>query len=357
MGQIGDGGLVGRARDLHTLQKLAGDLAHGHGGAIAISGPRGIGKSALLRQAVIDARRRLAADQDASIAWVTAAETERGWRYSGLHLVVSAVVGSYPPGPRAAIEPVVQEFLGTLEESADPYDVAVRLQALDPPETPLTMAFVDDAHLLDDGSQAVLGFVARRLRATPAVLVLAADESEHASVVDGLATIRLAELAEDEAIELVTSAYDDVVGPVAHDIVAAIGGNPGALREVTGQVPASQRRGYAALDQPLPSSPELRTIVSPDLDLLDDPHRHALLTASISEDGLLGPVMSALQDEGPEVVRWLTRTQLEVTGDAFRLSQPAVASAVWWASGVAERAAAHAAMAAGYADHGSEQAL
>ncbi len=286
------------------------------------------------------------------------AETERQWAYSGLHLVLSALVGSLDPGEQQELEPKAEDLLDSLTEEANAYDVARRLQALIGRVSSPVLLSVDDAHLLDARSQEVLGFVARRLRSVPLAMILAADRSGDVAPFNGLATVGLDELSPSEAVRLVQRAGGSQMSPrVAAAIAGRVGGNPGALLDVVSRIPAEQRTGQMPLERHLPRSPVLEAPLREELGRLEAAQRHALLVVAANEDRKLAPVLNALREHGEGLLAWLMNEHLTEIDGEFGLQRPVVPSVVWHAASLAERSRAHEALAAAYDGRDSEQQL
>jgi RecA/RadA recombinase len=166
------GTLIGRTHEMQMLLVIIQALARGQGGSVVIAGPAGSGKSTVLNTIIAEARSSITGENAVAVASVTAAEAERDWPYSGLHLVMSGLLGGLERGEQERMEPHMSDVLADLGEETNSYDVAMRVQTLlGLAKTPILVT-VDDAHFLDLRSQEVLGFVARRLRPLPVALML-----------------------------------------------------------------------------------------------------------------------------------------------------------------------------------------
>ena len=100
---------IGRDAERSWIWQLITEAATGHGGAIVVTGPRGIGKSALLSDAAGRVASGEADGNDDGIAGVRVASAsgttaEQAWPYAGLHLVLSALAGTDAFGADAADE-------------------------------------------------------------------------------------------------------------------------------------------------------------------------------------------------------------------------------------------------------------
>ncbi|WP_165367846.1 AAA family ATPase, partial [Phytoactinopolyspora endophytica] len=260
------GNVLGRERELDALRVIVDGLVHGQGASMVLSGPPGIGKTALLQEHVAQAHGVGDGPGRPVVSQVTAVEAERGWPYAGLHLILSGLYGSLSPESRRTFEPQASSFLSDLDSAASSYDAAMRLLALVRSVDVPVLVVVDDAHTLDASSQEALGFVARRLRSVPIALVLAADLQDGRSVplLDGLPALRLGGLATGDAIDMMLSAHDDMAENVAVVLHERTGGNPRALLDVAGRLRPEQRTGQVVLDRFLPPSPVVRGLVLPE---------------------------------------------------------------------------------------------
>lgn len=194
--------LVGRERERERLAAVAAS-----GGALVIVGEPGVGKSALL--SCLDGHL------------VVGVEAEQDLPYAGLHQVLYPFLdlSALPDVRRAALEVV----LGLSDGPAPPVQL-VGLAALE--LLAEAVVLVDDAHWLDQASQDVLGFVARRL--TRAALVVTAREPVFA----GVPTIELEPLADQEADVLLAAVAPGLDAERRSRVLAWAAGNPLALTEL-----------------------------------------------------------------------------------------------------------------------------
>ncbi|SDU14095.1 helix-turn-helix transcriptional regulator [Jiangella alkaliphila] len=344
--------LIGRDSEQTRIREVLLRLAAGEGGAVVVEGVDGVGKSALVRAVSDDARAgRLAGLDEVTVSSVVAADSERGWPFSGLHLVLSAVVGSLEPEQQRQAARLVDELTTQLDQTASAYEIAVQVQPLVSRVRRPLVIVIDDAHRLDPQSLEVLGFVARRVGTSPLVFLVVVDTAERVPPLLGLPLIRLGELPSTEATELVRrAAGSHTLHSVAARLAARVGGNPRALLDVVGRVPDVQLLGQVELDRHLPHSPVLQAQQLPELATLGDDQRFALLVATGSEDHRLAPVLNALGSPDAPHVAWLFAEHLNRSDGTFTLQRPAVRSIIWQAATMAERDAAHQALAAAYAD-------
>lgn len=347
------GSFVGRAAECAALRGLVERAVAGEGGSVVVVGPPGIGKSALL-QYVADTAR----DDGHAVVHVVGTEAEREWPYAGLNLILS--------GSRMATRDEWTETASRAEtrvrramDHASVYEVALEAQRLTEQATTPVIVVVDDAHLLDEPSRDVIAFVARRVRSVPVALLISTSLSARDTLpFSGLRTMHLSELSAAETARLVKAdAEHPVADAVAEHIARSVGGNPRAVLDVVERTPPGQLEGHVEPDRYLPQSDVLAQLFLPDLDLLGEEQRFALLVAAVSVDGRFSPVMDAVAGRGDRLVTWLAQRHLAVSEGSFSFRRPAVRSVIWHAASLAERSQAHLALARAYADADPELEL
>ncbi|MEU0158519.1 LuxR C-terminal-related transcriptional regulator [Streptomyces sp. NPDC006261] len=162
--------LYGRSGELAILEGLLARLWQGDGGALVLTAPPGLGRSALLRGAAAAHRAR------GPVLYATAAPGERGLPHSGLRaLLCSATL----------TRPTPQSLLARLRELGA--------------DRPLLVC-ADDAHAWDPASRTALSFAARGLGAGSRVAVLITADDGPAFA--GLPALRLGPLDDDAAAAL-----------------------------------------------------------------------------------------------------------------------------------------------------------
>ncbi|WP_166356367.1 AAA family ATPase [Phytoactinopolyspora limicola] len=336
------GELIGRDEEHDRLWALVTATLSGSGGGAVVTGNSGVGKTALLRDLADRARADGGTEPGAlAVSYVVGAGAEREWPYSGLHLALSAVADSLASRCPAESAHLVQSLLKELTPTATGYEVAIRLQALIAEVAAPVVLLIDDAHLLDPRSQEVLGFVTRRLRGSPVVVVVAGLAGEEFEQYRGLTAVHLDELPSAEAVRLVQRAGNPPVRrAVAERIVALAGGNPRVLLDAVSRLPVAQLTGHVELDRYLPKSPVLHDMFGAVLDGLDDTRRHALLLAAAA-DGHLAPLTRALDGAVDGTAAWLLDHHLDGSDGTFRFRQPPLQSLVWQAATPSEQRRAH----------------
>src|SRR5256712_3350860 len=169
---MGASRLVGRDAELAQLDTALAEAAE-HGGALFVTGAAGIGKTSLLDVAASDARSR-----GYKVLTVTGLESEADLPFAGLHQLLQPVLPSAGalPGPQ---KNALLTALG-MRAGAPPEVFLVGLATLSlmakvADERPLAV-IADDFQWLDLATSSVLNFVARRLEATPILLIIGVPE-------------------------------------------------------------------------------------------------------------------------------------------------------------------------------------
>src|SRR3954464_6336482 len=231
--------LRGRHAERAALNGLLDGARSGRSGVLVLRGEAGIGKTALLEQAI-------GAASDFRLVRAVGVESEMELAFAALHLVCAPLldfVGRLPGPQRAALEVTFAVSAGA---APDRFLVALATLSLvseAAQERPL-LCVVDDAQWLDGASAQVLAFVARRLLAEPVVLVFAARERTEALA--GLPELLIEGLDDREARTLLGSVIAGRLDErVADQLVAEARGNPLALLELPrGLSPAQLAGGF-----------------------------------------------------------------------------------------------------------------
>ena len=341
--------LVGRAGECRGIETLMADAAAGLTRCLVFEGDPGIGKTALLEYAA-------AAADGFCLLQTTGIESEAGLSFAGLLEVTRPVAGllTVVPGPQAD---ALRGALGLAAPvAASRFLVAAGLLSLlaAAAERSPVLVLVDDLHWVDQASAQALLFAVRRLRADRVGVIMTIRRGESLPVrIDGLPLVTLAGLAQEAARALLAARAGDVTGQVADRLHAATGGNPLALVEMARSLTPSQRAGRDVLPEPLHPVAALETAYVGRVTVLGARTQRALLVLAACGDAVvasLGPALAnqrcAVADLSPAADAGL------ITIDGGRVSwrHPLVRSAVYYAATIADRAAAHRAVAAGLAE-------
>ena len=253
-----NGLLLERDRELERIRRFLQRARQGHGGALVVEGPAGIGKTTLLAAA-----RDTAGSEGFRVLRARGAELEREFAFGVVRQLVEPVVATAseeerawildgPPGVAAGLLGLGgrgEEGAGGSPGAPDPsfavlhglYWLCANLAA----EGPLALV-VDDAHWADGASLRFLAFLLPRLEELALAVVLGARLAEA-----GPSQELLAALTMDPATELVTVAPLTTRG-VATLVAAGLGAEPepafaAACWEATGGTPFLVRTLVEAL--------------------------------------------------------------------------------------------------------------
>ncbi|MBM9504078.1 helix-turn-helix transcriptional regulator [Actinacidiphila acididurans] len=340
------GPLVGRDADIERITALVGGR---EGNALVVSGEAGAGKSALLG-AVADGREATGT----RVVRGAGAEFEADISYAGLHQML------YP----------LRDTFGELDDThREALRVALGLGAGDPPDRLLVcnatlillqkaaaraplLVVMDDFAWLDKASQAVLGFVARRIGGSAVSLLVAARSFPAGPNRSALPVYELPPLPDEAADALLTERFPDLSRRVRVRLLQSAGGNPLALLELPAALRSSQRAAHEELPPVLPLGVRLQDLFVRRVSSLPSSSLNLLLLATLEGSGDLATVLYAarrldtaidLADLAPAEREGL----IEVDEGAGRIlfRHPLIRSGVVAATTSGSRRAAHSALA------------
>jgi predicted ATPase len=150
--------LHGRELELDQLARLLDDARTGHAGALVLLGDPGVGKSALLEEAV-------GRSQGFQLLRTQGLESEAPLAFAALHRLLSPVqdlVAALPVPQARALRVALGLDSGA---AVEPFLVAVATLSIlsEAAESAPVLCIVDDAHWLDTASRDALLFAVRRL--------------------------------------------------------------------------------------------------------------------------------------------------------------------------------------------------
>ncbi|MDX6319176.1 MAG: hypothetical protein QOD35_2576, partial [Nocardioidaceae bacterium] len=336
--------LYGRSVESGRLDALFMEAAIGRGGALVVRGEPGVGKSALIADAVSRA--------DALVLWTQGFESESPLAFAALHRLLRPVLGLVGglPSPQAdALLVALGERKG---QPSDRFVVFVATLSLlvEAAETQPVVVVVDDAHWLDAVSAEALLFVARRLQSDRVAMVFGAREGDvRRFEAPGLTEMTLGGLDTAAAGALLAERTDgDVSDEVRDAILARTGGNPLALVEIPTALSGRQLRGVAPLPAVLPLTEGVERSFLDRCRRLSRGAQTLLLVAAADDSGQVAIIQaaSAALNLGDEALAEAEDSQLlKVAGAELQLRHPLVRSAVYAGATVPERQRVHGALA------------
>jgi DNA-binding CsgD family transcriptional regulator len=334
-------GILGRNRELRAIDELVGRVKVG-GGALLIRGDAGIGKSALLGQAI---ERGQAAGL--RVLRAVGVRTEAHLPFAGLHQLLRPIIGGLdelPEPQRLALAGAFGLAAGTAD---DPFLVALATLTLltDSAAASPILVVADDVQWLDRPSQDALSFVARRLGADPLVMLLAVrDEAASSIEAAGIDELTLSPLTEVDARQVVDARAPDLQAAVRDRIVREAAGNPLALVELSSSLHADPGTGDVS-PEILPLSDRLeRAFAARTRDLPEDTWWLLLVAAHDDRDGI-EEMLAAAGVARPALTPAIDAGLVEADGSSLRFRHPLIRSAIQQRASKDERHRAHAALA------------
>ncbi|QUQ65857.1 AAA family ATPase [Kutzneria sp. CA-103260] len=331
--------LSGRDQECDGLVAWLAAVARGEGSALLLHGEAGIGKSALLRFATAEAA-------GFRVLSVSGCEAESAIRFAALHHLLR-LLADHLPDTRSG---QAAELARVLESDTD-LGLMPRVRALDlfraaAGERPL-LCVVDDAQWIDEPSRAVLGFVARRLRADRVGLLLArSDEQGTDEILAGIPSLRLAPLDRLSSMELVRRVVP--VPALLSALTDIASGNPRALLELAAALTPGQVRGEEPAPRTLPPDSTLRRHYRTRLDRLTADTRWLVLLAAADDQSDVDTLIHAAAVSGvdiaalePAEAAGLVRAE----GQTVVFPGPLLRSVAYHEASLAQRRAAHRCLA------------
>jgi hypothetical protein len=333
--------LLDRLTERAALGQLLETARGGRGTVLVVRGEAGVGKTALLEDA-------LAAAAGMRVARVAGVESEMELAYAALQQLCAPMLEGLERLPDPQRDALGVVFGLRAGEAPDRFLVglaALSLLAEAAQKQPL-LCVIDDAQWLDQASAQALGVVARRLLADPVALVVAAREpgGEFA----GLPELAVGGLDEKHARELLASVITRPVDEqVRERFLAETGGNPLALLEL----PQGLTQAEAAVGFGVPAAPGLPGRLEDSfrrrLEALPQAARRLLVVAAAEPTG--DPVLvwraAGLLGIGMDAAAPAEADGLLTIGERVTFRHPLVRSAAYRAAPPEDRRAAHQALA------------
>ncbi|HEU5037762.1 MAG TPA: AAA family ATPase [Nocardioides sp.] len=335
--------LLGRDAEREVVRRLLTTARLGMSGTLVVTGEPGVGKTALVEDALTGAA-------DMQVLRATGLEAERHVPFAGLLQLLRPVldrIDALAPAQAAALSGAL-EVAAAAPASGDRFMIGAAVLGLlsrCAEDGPLAVV-VDDLHALDLPSAEALVFAARRLAADPVVVLATARSPEADRLVTGLPVLHLEGLPEDAAATLAARA---VGGPLApgrlRPLLAVADGNPLALLELVNDDLDALATDPADLPARVPDA--VTSAFARRLDLLAEDSRTALLVAAVCGGDL--PVTTAACAVLGVDVEALAEAEdarlVSVRGGQVTFRHPLVRAASYSRAAAKDRRAAHAAVA------------
>ncbi len=285
----------------------------------------------------------------------TGVQSETQLPFAGLHQLMLPILGQADRLPTLQRTALLAAF-GMAEAPKAPERFLIALAVLellsDAAEHVPLLIVAEDAHWLDRSTADVLTFVARRVEHEEIVVLMASRDGEESFFDEaGLPELRLGGL-DDAASESLLDAHGRQLAPaVRAQLREQTGGNPLALIELPVLLGSYEIGGRSTLPMPLPLTERLEWAFGTWIASMPPRTRNLLLSAAVDQEGDLGEILAAaavidggeltVEDLAPAIASRLVR----VDGTSITFRHPLVSSAVYQTASLAERRAAHAAVA------------
>lgn len=336
--------LVGRSRELATVDALLEDVRHGLSATLVIRGEAGLGKTALLDSALSTA-------SDFRVVKAIGIESETNVGFAGLHQLLIPFLprlDRLPPPQRNALGVAFGLAMGPTPERFQVGVATLTLLAVATDGQPL-LCIVDDAQWLDVESAQVLGFVSRRLQAEGVALLFAVREPLERPVdFGGIREIRLGPLDAGHARELLAVVHPEGLDDAeAQRLLEETEGNPLAILELTTEPVRGWLGRPLAMSEPLPIGDRLQRHFLRRVNDLSPSSQTFVRLASAEPSGDAVVLWRAAGELGldKEAVAEAEAQQLIVMGPPLSFRHPLIRSAIYYTMPPAERRRMHAVLA------------
>lgn len=338
--------LLGRDTELKDLGVLADGYPGGAG--FLITGEPGVGKSALVAEAV-----SLAATASAGplVLRTAGTEAERDFPYAAVQRALFPLRREFDALPERQFE-ALTAALGPAGAGGEPSVFHVGLAVLTllaeaATERPV-LVVAEDAQWLDPASAQVLAFVARRIHTEPVALVATLRDGEGSVLADAaLTALRLDPLPTPDAAALLTLTAPDLPEAERARILTEARGNPLALIEL----PSAGRDAHGG-----PLTERLERAFLARGATLPGPTRTALLVTALAAGGTVTETLAATtvltgSPAGRDLLTPAVDARLiDLDGDTVTFRHPLIRSALLAAAPEPERRQAHRALAESVTD-------
>jgi DNA-binding CsgD family transcriptional regulator len=342
------GMLRGRDREQATLAEVLNRAKAGQGSALLLQGEPGAGKSSLLDDAVAGAHGM-------TVLRTRGVESEAPLPFAALHRLLRPALAHLDRIPARQAEAIRAAF-GESSESGEGvgdrhlvFLATLNLLSVVADDQPV-LAVVDDAHWLDDASAAALQFAARRLEGEAVAIAFAVRDGQIRQFdLRDLTVLTVAGVDQDAAEALIADhAGGCVAEHVRDELLAATGGNPLGLVELTRALRPTQLAGAEPLPDRLPLTEEVERAFLDRYRRLPASAQTLLLIASADDSGRTAIITRAATrlGAGPDALDVAEQSGLvEVAERLLVLRHPLVRSAIYGAATSSRRRLAHRALA------------
>ncbi|MFI9510870.1 AAA family ATPase [Nocardia sp. NPDC052566] len=335
--------LHGREAEQARIDRLLAAAREGRSGALVLRGEAGMGKTALLDYA---------AGEGITTIRSTGIESEAELPFAALHLLVRPALPLLDALPDRQRDALRGAFGLAHHDPADRMLIGLAVLSLLAEETtegPL-LCLIDDAHWLDRATAETLLFAARRLDAEGVAIIFATRTGDNDFPAPGLDELRLTALSPESAAALVDRRAPDLTPAVRYRLLAEAAGNPLALLELPALLAAE---APDTGPNPLPLTQRLQVAFHGQAAKLPAATKALLVLAAAAGSDDLATVLRAAATDGVQLAdlqpaqdAGLVRTD----GVTLSFRHPLLRSAIYQGAPLAQRLAAHRALAAALTD-------
>jgi DNA-binding CsgD family transcriptional regulator len=333
--------LRGRKNEIEALARLLDAVRDGESRCLVVRGEPGIGKTALIEEAV-------AAAAGFRVLRAAGVEAEAELPFAGLHQLCRPVLAGIEALPEPQRDALRVAFGAGEGPTPDRFLVALAVLNLlsGAAESEPLLCVVDDEQWLDEASGAALAFVARRLLAEAiGIVFVSRDPSDSLA---GLPELALEGIGDEDARRLLAERMRGALDERVRDrIVAETRGNPLALLELPQSLtPAELAGGFDLPDARSRASRTEQTFLRR-YEGLPAASRTLLLTAAAEPVGDVALLWraAALLGVGADAAAPAESAGLVALDSRVRFRHPLVRSAIYHAAPSEERERVHGALA------------
>ena len=349
--------LVGRDIEIDLLSGVVRATPHG-GRSVLLVGEAGIGKSRMTAEAAIMART-------AGLRVLTLAGSTSLDEASAVRALVTPLLHEIPSlslPHRHAVERSIGMRGGPPAEPLVVYAAVLSLLTASATRTPL-LVILDDLHLFDDMTAAVLSFVARRLETTRVGIVATATSEPQRGAIQIDSRLfssqhTMGRLSRRDADALLERLGPELPRQARARVLSQAEGNPLALLQLLGGAQSAAERGDTALPALIVAARNERNPFAATVEALPVRTRRALLLLALdtrSDLRLLRETDLAIDVLTPAENAGLI--SLDLGSLSGRFTHPLVRSAVVGRATPGERRLAHLSLAMRSGDDVEEKAL
>ena len=332
---IGDAmALVGRSKELDRIVSV---IRGPKETALAVVGRKGAGKTALLSE--------IPALSDYRTVFVAATAAESDWPLSGLTALLNDMDD---PVLNGIADELLRDAAGTI---GVPMLSSMLLNGLHRRSSSRTIIVIDDADQLDPSSQAVIGFLARRLTGSDINLFVGVRDLLPESPFSGLPAMRLGPLSYSDTVRMLESvAPRQTTTATAHAVAAATVGNALAAVELYALLLERHTEGKYALPVPLPSQGSFDAEYAAAVGALTSGARNVLDLLSLSYRSDISTIEKIDREVWTSADELLTAGLVKRSGPLLGIADQLLRGYVFTAMTPAVRTANHRALAEAASD-------